>query len=282
LYGDKVSADFMAMSIKASDGYDPIVPLNIFNENFGGTRMVIALEYEGVLLNINEPSGALRAIFPAKANNSWVKMLKTITFGSVAPVQDKTNAVHFIETLGDNFKGSFTKGIINFNGIDISKLLGSGGIFENNQSLYMFMTAFDDEDDLYLRTDNHARYSTSYFVTSSGDPSYRGYPVFDGPATLSPSRVRNVAFVTVGDVALVSFATFFERYAKSGVLAFSSVFDNLNMVDYSLGFVVADLSGNEVNISASVLKSATIALTNGVYVLTYGEESLQIKSFTVK
>jgi hypothetical protein len=70
--------------------------------------MIIALSYDGIQLNVNEKSGALRAVFPDQIMNAWAKKLQLIEFSTEILATPQANRLYFFETLGNACNGQYT------------------------------------------------------------------------------------------------------------------------------------------------------------------------------
>ena len=54
------------MTLNATDGYVTVITEEIFNSSGRGSKMILALEYDGVTLNPDEKSGAIRRSSPTR------------------------------------------------------------------------------------------------------------------------------------------------------------------------------------------------------------------------
>ncbi|MCL2630029.1 MAG: hypothetical protein FWD49_00730 [Firmicutes bacterium] len=289
LYGEKTASDFDVMTvISLDDGYENILKPDIFDTTKGGVKMIIALFYEGEELTQESQSGALRAVFPTKANNAWAKHLCEIRFGETAPMQDATTTAYFMETLTD-FVDTFSKGNAWYSGVSISALLDAG-ILADNEDLYMFITGFDEEED-YLVVKNYLNYASAFLTDKISLTGENGQynalaksPVFDGADYLNALKISNTAFLTLGKTALVSFAQLAERHANAqGDLKVSDILTELNMPKTGLvNYEVKDTNGEMAVLTADIFNSATIKSEGGNFVLTHANGTLNIASFVCK
>jgi len=297
-YGAKAEA-YTAMLLKGADGYETVLTSNTFNIEQGGSKMIIAFEYDGVTLNPSEKSGALRAVFPDQVNNSWVKQLKSITFTDAELNPPSPDTLNFIEMLGDSYNGSFVKDevtdagsfSITYYGVSVKKLL-EGEILKAQETDKMYLKAWDfitNGTEYYYREytnwKSYEYYEDAYLVYSykEGEGEIEDYdraPKLDGENILSGMSVKNILSLSVGTTALVSLDIAYERFdpENTSSIDFSDILTLVNMPATG-NYTVYDTQDNIISLSGSELLGATLEKSGSAYILHYGEDdTLNLKS----
>lgn len=298
-----VSGSFSAMTIKAADGYETVLTSDTYNPEHGGSKMIIAFEYEGIVLNESESSGALRAVFPDQPANSWVKGIKTIIFSDAALTPPAPSKINFLELLGDDYNGSFettrtvgenTQDYIYY-GISIDKLLEEG-ILEADEEDKMYLIAWDYITDgtssfyrEYTNWKSWEYYANSYLTyqckIGEGEIEDLGLaPILDGANIQKGMSVKNTLAITVSSTALITLDIAYERFdlADEGKIDIIDILDLVNMYDEEGEYVVFDTNDQEYNLTSETLSQAELVNEEGVYTLHYGEDSTLIIKSIIK
>jgi len=283
LYDEELStADFSSLKFVASDGYNTLLAPEDFNESMGGSKIIIALEYEGETLTPSSASGALRAVLADKAHNKWAKFLKRITFGNTALSAPAASEVYFMETLPSSFSGTFNKGVYQYTGISVSKLLAAGGIFIANAGDIMYVSASDGK----IIPNSYDVFKNAFFVYkqkegSAAETGRANAPVFDSATMLSGMTVKGVTAAVLNGKALVSLDMLFELYANAGILQISKLFEAVGIATVAAYTVQTD--GYSVDIIASDFLTAALTKEGENYMLSYGDGKIvALKSFGIK
>jgi hypothetical protein len=74
---------YTMLTLSALDNYVTVVTEEVFQSACGGSKMIIAFEYDGVTLTASEQSGALCAVFPDQPANKWARKLSKIEFSTI-------------------------------------------------------------------------------------------------------------------------------------------------------------------------------------------------------
>lgn len=300
--GGAVSGYYSAMVLQGTDGYDSILTQETYSIEHGGSKMIVAYEYDGNVLTPTARSGALRAIFPDQVANSWAKMLKKIIFSDAQLSPPAPTTLNFIELLGDSYNGSFTKEITTgagtsthtFYGISLKKLI-EADILTAEENDKMYMKAWDYITDgtnsfnrEYTNWKSNEYYADSYLVYSykigdGQEQSETNAPAFDGANILKGMTVKNVLSLSVKNTALVSLDMAYDRYdiEETDEINFSDVLGLVNMMNETRTYTITDTSGSSIELSGTVLDTATLENTASGYLLHYGAESLTIKSISI-
>lgn len=303
LYADgAVSGSYSALTLKAKDGYETVLTSDTYNLEHGGSKMIVAYEYDGIQLTEQESSGALRAVFPDQVANAWVKKLKTIIFSDAALSPPAPTILNFVEMLGTSYNGSFDKTIstgagssdYTFYGISISKLL-EGGVLNGEEEDKMYLVAWDfitnGSEFVYREYTNwksNEYYQNSFLVyeeqRKGGEKEDKNQaPTFDGVNIQKGMSVKNTLALAVKDTALVSLEIAFERYdaEDDNEISLKSVLQLVNMYKSNVNYTIIDIEENTVTVASSALESATITNEDGVYTLQYGTNSMALKSISI-
>lgn len=297
-----VSGYYSAMVLKGTDGYDNYLTQETFSEEHGGSKMIIAYEYDGNVLNPKAKSGSLRAVFPDQVANSWAKMLKRIIFSDAQLSPPAPTTLNFVELLDEEYNGTFTKDITTgigtsaytFYGISLAALLDDG-ILAAAEDDKMYLRAWDYITDgaqsfnrEYTNWKSYEYYSDAYLVYSykigTGEvQSESNAPAFDGANILKGMTVKNVLSLSVKNTALVCLDMAFDRYDtdNNGIINFSDVLASVNMMNDKKTYTVKTTSDTLITLSGTMLAAATLEKTQSGYTLHYGEETLTIKSISI-
>lgn len=302
VYADGVvSGAFSAMTIKAQDGYETVLTSDTFNEEHGGSRMIVAYEYEGVILNVNESSGALRAVFADQPANAWVKQLKTIIFSDAALTPPSPQHIQFLELLDNSLQGSFEKTRYTgstsieytYYGISIEKLIEES-IINPDEEDKMYLVAWDYITDgtnsfhrEYTNWKSYEYYEKAFLVYSFREDggeiqSADLAPIFEGENINKGMSVKNTLAITVSDTALISLSIAYERYDDNNdnIIAISDILELVNMVDNQAQYKVIDALDNELTLSYQDISQATLLKDGDNYIFVLEEHSFNIKSIT--
>lgn len=303
VYADgAVSGAFSALSIMATDTYGTIITSDTYNEEHGGSKMIIAYEYDDIILNEKQASGALRVVFPDQVANSWVKKLKTIIFSDAELVSPQPITLNFMELLDNSYNGSFQKEVVTdadssnytFYGISIAKLL-EGNILNADEDDKMYFSAWDyktNGTDSYYKEytgwKSYEFYQDSFLVyelqKEGGEKEKSNHPpTLEGVNIKKGMSIKNTLALTVKDTALVSLELAFDRYDKESTneILLKDVLKLVNLYNETASYSIVDSEGNTVTVPSLALEEAKLTKTSGVYTLQYGTNSLAIKSISI-
>ncbi|HHU42792.1 MAG: molybdopterin-dependent oxidoreductase [Bacillota bacterium] len=302
VYADgAVSASYSAMRLRDATGdYENVITSNVFNEEHGGTKMIVAYEYDGHILNKNEPSGALRAVFPNQAANTWVKMLKQIEFTDAELKPPAPSTITFMELLGEEYYGSFEKQVTTeseifdytYYGISLDKLF-EAGLLNADQDDKMYIIAWDFISDgtnsfyrEYTNWKSYEYYRNAFLAYSYSEDSDKVDldlgPVFNGENISKGMSVKNTLAISVKDTALMSLDIAFERFDTQKN-------DKINLLDLLTlmnihkedGYRVFDKNNNHIDLTLEQVDSAYIEKTQSGYVLRIEQENISIYKISV-
>ena len=302
VYADgAVSGAYSAMVLKASDGYETVLTQETYSTEHGGSKMILAYEYDGIRLNPNESSGAIRAIFPDQIANSWTKKLTSIEFGDASLVPPSPDTLSFVELLGNSFQASFSKTEtvgantydFTYYGISMKKLF-EANILNAEETDKMYLIAWDyitnGETGIYREYTNWKRYeyyqnaflADSYKIGENEIEILPNSPTFDGENIQHGMCVKNTLAFSVKNTALVNLKMSFERYDNNNdnIIDFSDILLLVNMLDNSISYTITDKNNSTTIINGSEIENATLENNNGVFVLHYGENLIEIKSIS--
>lgn len=299
VYGFGVtSASFSVMTLKGEDGYENVLTSDTFNPEQGGSRMIIAYEYEGHVLNVNQSSGALRAVFPDQAANYWAKALSAITFADAALVPPSPQSIYFVEKLIADYSGSYTRTEttnqgeldITYYGLELDQLFDEG-ILSAEQTDKMYLSAWDfvsnGTDYFYREYTNwksYEYYRYAYLVYQEQEEGGSivdeiRAPVFEGENIQKGMSVKNLLVLTITDTALVSLKIAFERFdpEDSGEFILGDILALIN-IENNKDYTVFDVNDIEYVISGAELYALSLSKDNDTFYLIYDDDSIEIKN----
>jgi hypothetical protein len=304
VYADGVlSGAYSAMGVYALDGYETVLTSDTFNTEQGGSKMIIAFEYDGETLNASHNMGSLRAVFPDQVNSSWVYKLKKVVFSDAALTPPAATVLNFVELLGDTYDGNFTKNETigdntveyTYYGISVDALL-DGGILSAEETDKMYLVAWDfitnGTNSFYRQYTNWKSYeyfSDAYLVyekqpTGEAKEAYDLAPLFYGDNILSGMSVKNTLAMSVGSTALVTLDIAYERYDvdSNNVIDFADVLELVSMMDNEASYTVTTSTDQTVTISGADMEDATLVKNGAVYELHYGASGVvEIKTIAI-
>ncbi len=291
-----------SMVLSATDSYVTLVTEDQFNSSGRGSKMIIALSYDGNTLDVNQKSGALRAVFPDQIMNSWAKKLSMIEFSTEILLTPQVNRIYFFETLGDMFDGQYTitkevegGGTADFTyyGKSIAELI-EANVLNAEPTDKMHLSAWDYNSE----TNSYSEYSawTKYDIYDGGYllthvqreteaiESLTRAPIFDGPLFSAGMTVKNILAVSVFNSAIVSLNTAFERYDTNSddSILIKNILIKLNMYNEDDKYIVTATNEETAELTASEIFAASLVKDNGEYLLNYGNESIAVKKIAVK
>lgn len=288
-----------SLTLNATDSYVTVATEDVFNSSGRGSKMIIAFEYDGILLNESEKSGALRAVFPNQIANVWAKKLITIEVSTDILLPPAVNKVFFYELLDEAYRGSYqiVEEQINttYFGIDISLLIeGDGDILPVQSTDKMHLGAWDYNSELQAYSEYQAW--TKYDVYSSGflldQVQQEGgeieelsrSPVFDGPEFSSGMTVKNVFSMSAFNTSIVSIETALRRFDTNldSKIYLKDILMTLNMYDDDETYEVTPIVGDTIELSAEQVFTSTIEKVGIEYILHYGEQSINFKKIAIK
>lgn len=297
-----VSGYYSSMVLKAEDGYENQLTQDTFSVEHGGSKMIIAYEYDGHELKPGEESGALRAVFPDQVANSWAKKLKKIIFTDAQLLPPAPTSLNFVELLGEDFDGSFQKDVTTgagtsaytFYGVSLAALF-EAGILAAEESDKMYLNAWDYITDgtssfyrEYTNWKSYEYYSNAYLVyqykVGDGEIQQESTaPNLDGENILKGMTVKNMLSLSVKSTALVCLDMAYERFDtdKNDTIMLSDVLGLVNMMNDKKTYTITTASDAQVQVSGDTLSSATLSKTQSGYTLNYGAESVAIKSISI-
>ncbi|MCL2675823.1 MAG: molybdopterin-dependent oxidoreductase [Firmicutes bacterium] len=278
------SNDFLSMTFFATDGYVKLSSANFrTGEGETGSKIIIALEFQGEVLTPDSQSGALRAVLSVQPKNTWIKFLKKITFGDIVLSAPAINNVRLMETLPADYYDKFTEGSHIYEGISFAKLLhAETGIMTAAAADVAYIYATDGKiiaNEYNVYKDAFLVYTDKEGSTTEAVP-VENAPVFYKKGMLSGMKVKGVYAANIKGNALVSMDLFMGMHAQSGAVAMSKLVEVLKIPAVALYTIETD--GGAIDILASEFSAATIKKEGGNYILTYGGTSAVVKSFGVK
>ncbi len=297
-----IAGYYSAMVLKGSDGYETQLMQETFSEEHGGTKMIIAYEYDGHALNPTAKSGALRAVFPDQVANSWVQMLEKIIFTDAEFSPPIPTTLNFVELLGEGYNSSFTKDITTgngtsaytFYGISLAKLF-EDEILVATTADKMYLRAWDYVTDgtqsfnrEYTNWKSSEYYSDAYLVYSykiaDGEKQpENNAPGFDGANILKGMTVKNVLSLSVKNTALVCLDMAYDRYDTdhNDTINISEVLGLVNMMEDKNTYTITSVSDTTTQLSSVTLAKATLVKAQSGYDLRYDGQSINIKSISI-
>ncbi|MGI6701920.1 MAG: molybdopterin-dependent oxidoreductase [Christensenellales bacterium] len=302
-YADGIlSASFYSITLEAEDGYWTLVTNDVFNEDDGGNKVIIAYEYDGHVLDQTQKSGSLRAVIPNQNNGAWVKKLKKVTLGFDELTPPDTEKLIFMEFIGEQYYDSVVKEkniggntvAVTYYGISLEKLLDAE-ILQGETSDKMFISAWDyvtnGTTGFYREYKNlkiYDHYSNAFlaFRYQEGEGEMLDYeraPLFTGENILDGMSVKNTLSVSVGKTALMSLQVAYEKFDENSddKISFGDILTQVNLPDDET-YAVFDTNGTEYQITGAVLKNSTLEKSGANYVLKYGDNTLNLKSIEIK
>lgn len=284
-------SEYGSLTLNATDGYVSIATEEVFNSDGRGSKMIVAFEYDGVVLNEKEKSGALRAVFPDQIANVWAKKLKTIEFSVDILATPTVYSFSVLETLDPATYGgsyySLDTADVTYSGIKISELIGADNVLKGVSELdKMCIVGWDFNSDTnkyseYVSWTKYQVYNGGYLLTSGvkdGDPAWTltRTPVFDGPDFSSGMTVKNVLSISVFHSAVVSLDTAMRRYDPDidgqidGKFSIKDLLIHLNMFDDDNEYVVTKSNGATVPLTYNQMLAAKVSINDdGKYILNY-------------
>ena len=297
-----LSGAYSSMTLKSLDGYESVLTSDIYNTEHGGSKMIIAINYDGEDLKETSKSGALRAVFPNQIANSWAKFLSEIVFGNATLLPPEPTTLNFCELIDSAYFGQFEKTIeigtgsetVTYYGISLDSLIDEG-ILNADENDKMFISAWDYITNgtesfyrEYINWKSYEIYSDAYLVyetqTEGGAKTpYDLSPALNSALMQSGMTVKNVLSLSVNDTALVSLKIAFERYKGEGesTVAIKNILENISMFDSVANYKITDREGNETTVTADDLTSAQISFDGDDYILTVGGNDILIKTITL-
>ncbi len=295
--GGVVSGAYSSMALFATDGYETILTVDTFSQEHGGSKMILALEYDNVVLNSNQKSGALRAVFPNQSANSWAKKLSKISFSNATLNPPKATKVTFVEGLEETkFNDSFEKQEtisgetknVSYYGLSLKKLFESG-VLVSTQNDKMFMSAWDYVTDgqngftrEYICFKSYEYFNDAFLVYKSqieGSTLQNELhaPLFEGKNILKGMCVKNTLSMSVSSTALVSLKVAFDRFDsdENSKILLKDVLQLIKMNEENSSFKVVT-SGGDGTFSFSEIQSVEIEKVNGQFMLN-GHKILSVE-----
>lgn len=286
------TSDFSSMSIYADDGYETILSEDVFNTDKGGVKMIVAYEYDGVVLNPEEKSGALRAIFPDKPANTWAKQLAKIVFtkdegAEAIPV---TESVYFTESTGEKYDGSYELDGTTYYGFSFKKAF-SDGILTSKDESQMFVYAWDGSEYTSYKTKEYFEDAFLVFALKSEESDEfeadKDAPVFNGVNIKKGMKVKSTMYATVDNSTIAILDVLFTKLdeGKKGSILLSDLIKEINMKEANT-YVITGVDGTEVVLAKEDLAGKSIKSTDEGYVVSVegkgGDQNLVILSIKVK
>ncbi|MEG1963521.1 MAG: molybdopterin-dependent oxidoreductase [Clostridia bacterium] len=287
-YGFK-SADFSAINVKSIDSYEVLLAKDSYDESVGGSKIILAYEYDGVALNPEESSGSIRLVLHNQEMNTWVKKVKSIDFTASKIVVPQPKEVLILESLFNeqNIKGSFVdKAGVTQSGVSLFKMEEQRKITFTKDS-YLKFYAWDKElkDEQYFTKEytgfrGYDYFKNAFFYYEEGVPTLdKQYPP---NADLKGMKVKNLLSVSIEDKAFLSLQTAFLKFGETAnEIAFKQVLD-LTEIQNATTYIVVCEQGN-MEITAEDLTKCTLQRTQKVYTLKVGEKVYsKINSIKIK
>lgn len=292
---------YASMTLSSTDGYVTVVTEDVFNSDLRGSKMIIALEYDGNVLNPNAKSGALRAIFPNQIANGWAKYLNKIEFSSEMLKTPTVYSLHILETLNfETYGGSYTEEtedvVYTYSGLKISKLIGEDNILKGVKSVdKLSAVAWDFNSDTgkfneYKTWVTYDVYNEGYLLTSGTLDTDDAWtltrtPILDGPTYSDGMTVKNILSISVFHSAIVSLETAMKRYDADAdgftddSFKIKDLLLLLNMFDKDTDYIVTKLDGTKIEVSNAQMSQSIISKsTESTYVISYGDMSFEFKT----
>ncbi len=280
------------ITVDSNDGYNSSIPSNVFNIEQGGSKIILAFEYDDYVLNPQANSGAIRMVVPNQTMNSWAKQVKTLTFSSTPLTKPSVSKMTFLEALGSQYLGSFTKTeelggmekAVIYNGISLEKLI-ENDILANDENLTMAIYGWDynstsDTFSEYANYKSFDFYKNAFLVDTyqiEGEKVEKELraPVFDGEAILSGMSVKNTLSLALGDNSLVCLEKCFLRFGKANAteIQLKDVLEYMEIYENNATYTILGDGSNQVmeGVIASDFENAKIVKTDLGYDLTMGE-----------
>ncbi len=282
------TSDFTSMSIYAEDGYETILSADVFNVEQGGVKMIIAFEYDGVVLNPSEKSGALRAIFPDKPANTWAKQVSKIVLASDKEEETvpETESVYFAEATGDKYDGSYEVDGTTYYGTSFKKIFADG-ILKSSDEAQMFVYSWDGTEYTSLKTKEY--YEDAFLVyasKASGSEDFvpeKDAPVFNGANILKGMKVKHTMYVTVEKTSFAVLDKVFEKldFKGKGSILVTELLDEINMKEAST-YTITGTDGTEKQAKKEELASIRIESTDEGYIVAVDGSEFVIMSIKAK
>jgi len=293
-----------SMTLSATDNYVTVVTEDVFNSSGRGSKMIIALEYDGISLNTAERSGALRAVFPGQIANTWAKKLKTIEFSTDILLTPSVNQLYFYEYLDQEYRDSYSivedvqpEGTANFTyyGFSLGELI-DGEILNAQASDKMHVSAWDYNSESetwseYQAWTKYEVYSVGYLLDQvqreeEGVEDLDRSPVFDGPTFSAGMTVKNVLSASVFNSSIVTLETAFRRYDTNtdGEIWVKDLLLLLRMYDEDDSYIITSLDDTTVEITAEQIFAAKFKFIKDgdEYTFNYDSQSISFKKIEVK
>lgn len=295
---DSIGA-YGSLTLIATDSYVTVATEDVFNSSGRGSKMIIAFEYDGVTLNESEKSGALRAIFPNQIANVWAKKLISIAFSTEILLPPAVNNIYFYELMDPAFKGSYQifdevqQVTSTFFGINIASLINEELLnVQSTDKMHLSAWDYNYEQEKYTEYQawtSYDVYSVGYLLdlVQIGDGEVEDLsrsPVFDGPTFSSGMTVKNVFSMSVFNTSIVSLETAFRRFDtnEDETIYVKDILMLLSMYDDDETYEITSTTGEEIEITAEQIFSATIVKSGTEYIIHYGEESTDFKQLAIK
>lgn len=288
-----------SLTLNALDGYVTVATEEVFNSAGRGSKMIIALEYDGVTLTSAEKSGALRAVFPDQIANTWAKYLNKIEFSTSILQTPEVLGFTVLETITQGH-GSYT-GTATLGGEDVACEyfgLSLADLIEEeilnampSDKMHCYAWDYDSATDSYSEYSAWTKYDVYYggwlllerqIAEQQKEPLSRA-PVFDGPDFSAGMTVKNILAVSVFHTSIVSFETAFTRFDTDAEDEFllKNLLVLLNMFDMENNYSITTDGGQEIQLSASQMLTATVTEQDQKYFVHYGENAVEIVSLTI-
>ncbi|MDD4316850.1 MAG: hypothetical protein PHC84_06815, partial [Clostridia bacterium] len=211
--------------------------------------------------------------------------------------------LNFVELLGEEYNGSFTKDITigsgtslnTYYGISLAELF-TQGVLNAAETDKMYLRAWDyitNGTEFFYREytnwKNNEYYANSFLVYSYKEGAgevqpYDRCPMFDGANILKGMSVKNVLSLSVKDTALVCLDMAYDRFdvEHDGEINLSDILGLVNMMKGSQTYTVKAVSGTLTDIPGTVLAESTLEKNGEEYILHYGDQSMTIASISIK
>ncbi len=282
------SSDFTSMSIYAADGYETILTADIFNTEQGGVKMIVAFEYDGVILNPDEKSGALRVVFPDKPANSWAKQVSKIVLVNEDEKESVpgTESVYFAESAGEKYDGSYEVDGTTYFGISFKKLF-EDGILKSGDDAQMFVYSWDGTEYTSFKTKEY--YLDAYLVYASKRADSEEFepeenaPVFNGANILKGMKVKHTMYVTVDNTSFAVLDKVFEKLDSKGKgnVPILDLLEEINMKDAAV-YAITGADGTEKQVKKEDIKDTVIEATEDGYIVSIDGSEFAILSIQAK
>ncbi len=307
----KKTTDFGGLQFVSTDNHAPKISKGDYDYQNGGSKINIALEYDGNVLTETGKSGALRTVLPNRANATWAKKLEKIVFSQREAVMPSPTKLYILQTLdnvstlltskefskADNDNSSITH---YFQGVGISALKDAGIVsYASTDEMAVMCWNYYDAT-VQANPDSYQFNGVTYYSYASFDSAaicmktktdlsadwtdVEKGPAFDGRNISNGLKRSYFSSLAIKNTAVINMEMSYRAriYKQTEALTLDKILEEVNMFDVAKKYKLTGINGEVLSFeNGSDIRTTKVIKDGNAYKIKYDTTEFVLKTVEI-